>query len=62
MRTPTTLLRLTESLGRGSVAAVQELGYAGALLAESLYLILLGTRRRQPVRVASVFRQMMEVG
>jgi phospholipid/cholesterol/gamma-HCH transport system permease protein len=56
------LQRLTENLGRGSIAAVQELGYIAALLGESLYLLLAGMRQHQPVRVNSVFQQMMEVG
>lgn len=56
------LQRLTETIGRGSVAVIRELGYTAALFGESLYLLLAGTRRHQPVRLASVFRQMMDVG
>ena len=56
------LLRHTENLGRSTVALVAEFGYAAALLAESLYLFVLGAQRRQPVRLGSIFHQMMEVG
>lgn len=56
------LLRHTDQLGRATVAGLQALGYAAALFAESIYWVLLGKRRHQPVRLASVFRQMMETG
>lgn len=48
---------------RGRVGgAVREWGYYGALLAEAVYWLLAGGRRRQPVRAAAVFEQMMEIG
>jgi phospholipid/cholesterol/gamma-HCH transport system permease protein len=56
------LLQWTERIGRGSTAAVEELGYAAALLAESLYWLLFGASRRQPVRATTVFAEMMEAG
>lgn len=49
-------------LGRASVAAVEEAGYISALLLESLFWICLGRVSRQPVRLTSVFAQMMTVG
>jgi phospholipid/cholesterol/gamma-HCH transport system permease protein len=49
-------------LGRGTVAAVAELGYAGAILIESLYFAAAGWRRGQPVRPGAVFEQMRQVG
>ena len=52
----------TEKVGRGSVAALDEIGYASALLAESLYWLLFGISRRQPVRAAPIFSEMMEIG
>jgi len=49
-------------MGRSVVAGVEEVGYCGALIAESLFWLFAGPRLKQPVRVDSVFVQMMEVG
>ena len=49
-------------MGRTVVAGVEEVGYCGTLIAESLYWLFAGPRLKQPVRVDSVFVQMMEVG
>ena len=49
-------------MGRTVVAGVEEVGYCGARIAESLFWLLAGPRLKQPVRVDSVFVQMMEVG
>lgn len=51
-----------ENLGRSTVAAVSEFGYAAALLVESCYWILMGWRRRQPVRLAVIAAEMFEIG
>lgn len=51
-----------ESLGRTTVAAIVEFGYASALLVESCYWMIFGIRRRQPVRVHMVAAEMMEIG
>ncbi|MEM7543238.1 MAG: ABC transporter permease [Pseudomonadota bacterium] len=48
--------------GRKSVAAINELGYAVALVVESFYWLLLGPFKQQPVRPSSVAERMMEVG
>jgi phospholipid/cholesterol/gamma-HCH transport system permease protein len=56
------VLGYVEGVGRRTVAGVEELGYAASLLIESLYWLLAGARRRQPVRAAAVFGQMMEMG
>ncbi|MBL26374.1 MAG: ABC transporter [Rhodospirillaceae bacterium] len=56
------LLRYPETIGRATVRAVGEVGYGASLLGESLYWLFLGRSRRQPVRVGSVFAQMMEIG
>lgn len=53
---------LLASLGRRTMQTVSGLGYAGMLLAESLYFIFIGWRRGQPVRLRSVFEQMRQVG
>lgn len=56
------LLRPVTRLGRATASLVAELGYAGALLAESVYFTLVGWRRGQPVRLAAVAEQMRQVG
>jgi phospholipid/cholesterol/gamma-HCH transport system permease protein len=51
-----------ERLGRRTVGGLAEVGYAAALLAESLYWLVAGPRRRQAVRLHAVFAEMMEIG
>jgi len=51
-----------EKIGRSAVTAVEEIGTAGALVVESLYWLVMGRRLRQPVRLPSIFQQMMEIG
>jgi len=56
------MLLMLEHLGRKTVEAVEEVGYLFALLVESLFWLLFGTLYRQPVRIPSIFTQMMQVG
>ena len=49
-----------ERLGRSVVKIVEELGYGASLLGESMYWLVFGYFRKQPVRIPSVFEQMME--
>ncbi len=51
-----------ENLGRNVVSGVQEIGWGSSLLAESLFWLFVGPKVKQPVRLGSVFAQMMEVG
>ncbi|MDX1434344.1 MAG: ABC transporter permease [Gammaproteobacteria bacterium] len=56
---------LTEGLeraGRATVKGLQECGYAAALFAESIYWLAVGIRWRQPVRLAAVVSEMMQIG
>ena len=53
---------LLEGLGRRVSAAVAELGFAAVLFAETGFWLVLGRRRQQPVRIHSIFSQMMEIG
>ena len=53
---------MLEHLGRKTVEAVEEAGYLVALLIESMFWIFFGPFYRQPVRVPSVFTQMMQIG
>jgi len=56
------MLHSLEIIGRRAVRGMDEVGYAAAILAESLVWIVVGRRQRQPVRLPSVFVQMMEIG
>jgi phospholipid/cholesterol/gamma-HCH transport system permease protein len=51
-----------EQLGRRVAAAVSGLGFGAALFIESAFWLVMGRRRRQPVRVAAVAEEMMQVG
>ncbi len=55
-------LRLVSRLGKRSVDVVRGLGYAGSLLAESLWFSIAGFRTGQAVRLAAVAEQMRQVG
>jgi len=57
-----TIARPLERLGRRTVSALAELGYAGMLLLESVYFTLFGWRQGQPVRWRAVAEQMRQVG
>ena len=56
------LLVHIEHLGRKFVAGIEEAGYIFALLVESLLWIFVGPFIRQPIRIPSVFSQMMQIG
>ncbi len=51
-----------ENLGRVTVALVEEFGYYLALIFESVYWIIAGPFKRQPVRFSAAVSQMMEIG
>ena len=51
-----------EALGRGVLQGLGEMGLATMLLLESLMWTLTGRARHQPVRLASVVQQAMEIG
>ncbi len=51
-----------ERLGRRVTRSVEEFGYGASLLGESLYWLILGPFRHQPVRIPAIFAQMMETG
>ncbi len=56
------MILMLEHLGRKTVETVEEAGYLFALLVESFFWILFGAFYRQPVRIPSIFTQMMQVG
>ncbi|MAT64223.1 MAG: ABC transporter [Gammaproteobacteria bacterium] len=53
---------LTENLGRRVARGIDEFGYAALLLAESLYWLVAGALRGQPVRLRAVVTEMMRIG
>jgi phospholipid/cholesterol/gamma-HCH transport system permease protein len=55
-------LRLAERIGRAVTQGVETLGFGASLLSDSLVAIVLGRRRRQPVRAAPIAAEMMEMG
>ncbi|MBS0557659.1 MAG: ABC transporter permease [Proteobacteria bacterium] len=57
-----TLTRPLESLGRATVHAFAGVGYAAALLGESLYFAVFGWRIGQPLRLRAVLEQMRQIG
>lgn len=56
------MLRTAEGIGRGVVRGAEEVGFACALLLESLLWAVFGPARRQPVRLSAVSTQMMQIG
>lgn len=60
--TPQRVVAFVGGVGARTVAAVRETGYLAMLLAESVYWLIAGFRRRQPVRMAAIFREAMGVG
>ena len=58
----TNAFNLIERLGRRVADGVEETGYLFALLVESLFWIFCGAFYKQPVRIPSIFAQMMQVG
>ena len=55
-------LNAVEKIGRSSIKFVESVGYYFALLAESIAWIIAGPFYKQPVRIPSIFSQMMIIG
>ena len=55
-------LNTIENLGRRTVLAIEELGYVFTLLGESLYWLILGRKRHQPVRAPRIFHEAVQIG
>lgn len=51
-----------ETVGQSTVRGVEEAGHCGVIIAETFYWLLFGKKYRQPVRIESLFVQMMEIG
>lgn len=56
------LRSLVASVGQRSLLAVREVGYHAALLVEACYWLMFGRWRRQPVRLAAIFKEAVGVG
>ncbi|HSV29371.1 MAG TPA: ABC transporter permease, partial [Candidatus Omnitrophota bacterium] len=56
------LIQFLDRLGRYVMRGIAEFGFGASLLAESVFWIFMGKSRRQPVRVAAIFAQAMEIG
>ena len=56
------MLKFVEHTGRATVQSLDEAGYAGSLLGESVFWTLFGRRWRQPVRLSSICEQMKLAG
>lgn len=56
------MLRVAESLGRATTRGIDELGLGTSLLGESLFWLLYGPRREQPVRLRATIDQMVQIG
>lgn len=50
------------AFGRATLRMVEELGYYGGLLVETLYYTFFGWRVGQPLRIKAVFEQMRQIG
>ncbi len=56
------LINSIEHIGRSTVNLIEEAGYYVALLIESLFWVVIGPFIKQPVRISSIFTQMMSIG
>ncbi len=54
--------RLLDRVGHAVVSGVDEFGFGASLLGQSLFWVVAGPRRGQPVRLAAVVAQAMEIG
>lgn len=56
------LFEFMDRVGHATIEGVSAFGYGAALFFESLYWVVAGRRRHQPVRIPMVFQEMMQVG
>ncbi|MDD3518990.1 MAG: ABC transporter permease [Chromatiales bacterium] len=66
MNTPATasnpIARLLERIGRSVVVGIEAVGFTCSMFAEAVWWLLVGWRRKQPVRIPAVFAEMMDIG
>jgi len=51
-----------EKIGRSTVRGVEEFGFGASILVESLYWIVMGRRRSQPVRLGPISEEAVDIG
>jgi len=56
------VLSFVAAVGQRSLQSVREVGYHFALLVEGFYWLIFGRWRRQPVRLAAIFKEAVGVG
>ena len=56
------VITAVERVGKATVNGLAEVGFAAALLLESLFWLGMGRFRRQPVRLGAIVTQAMEIG
>ena len=56
------VVQKVENVGRATLVGVSEVGYCASLVWESIYWAFMGKTMGQPVRMQSLFAQMMETG
>jgi len=59
---PSRLHALLDRMGRATIRAVEEFGFAASLLGEALWWLAAGHTRRQPVRLRPIIAQAMDTG
>ncbi len=59
---PHLVIQKIGTLGRNTVRLIDAIGFGASLLYQTAYWLLLGRRRSQPVHLAPIVAQMMEVG
>lgn len=59
---PPRLHALLDRMGRATIRAVEEFGFAASLLGQALWWLAAGRTRRQPVRLRPIVLQAMETG
>ncbi len=62
MRAVARIVDALDRLGRYVSRGVSEFGFAAALVGESLFWLVMGRARRQPVRLSAIFAQAMDIG
>lgn len=59
---PARALSLLDRVGRAALRGVAEFGFAASLLGQAGYWLVMGRARKQPVRMAPIVQQGMEIG
>jgi phospholipid/cholesterol/gamma-HCH transport system permease protein len=59
---PTRIAESLDRMGRAAIGGIAEVGLGAVLLWQSLYWVVLGRYREQPLRIAATFERCMEVG